>query len=411
MARKKEKIPDIQSELIEQLIRESGGSQALFDKGGLLDQLKKRLIEKALEGELDEHLGYPKHTPIVPNSGNSRNGHGSKTIIVDNDQLEINPPRDRNSTFEPQLIPKRRTRFKGFDEKILAMYARGMSVRDMQTMLLELYEVDVSEALISSVTDAVLDDVRAWQSRPLDPVYPIVYFDCIVVKSRQEGKVSNKAVYLALAITMEGQKELLGLWISQNEGAKFWLGVMTELKNRGLQDILIAAVDGLVGFPDAIAAVFPETEVQLCIVHMVRNSTKYVSWKDRKALCADLKTIYSSKTLEAAELALQTFGQKWDGKYPTVSQLWHRHWENIIPFFAYPADIRKVIYTTNAIESLNRSLRKVLKTKGSFPNDESIMKLMYLAMQNIAKKWTMPIRDWGSVINQLSIKFEGRVQL
>jgi putative transposase len=271
--------------------------------------------------------------------------------------------------------------------------------------------VDVSEALISSVTDAVLDDVRAWQSRLLDAAYPIVYFDCIVVKSRQEGKVSNKAVYLALAITMEGQKELLGLWISQNEDAKFWLGVMTELKNRGLQDILIAAVDGLVGFPDAIAAVFPETEVQLCIVHMVRNSTKFVSWKDRKALCADLKTIYGSQTLDAAELALQTFGQKWDGKYPTVSLLWHRHWANIIPFFAYPADIRKVIYTTNAIESLNRSLRKVLKTKGSFPNDESIMKLMYLAMQNIAKKWTMPIRDWGSVINQLSIKFEGRVQL
>lgn len=252
------------------------------------------------------------------------------------------------------------------------MYARGMSVCDMQSMLLELYEVEVSESLISSVTDAVLDDVRVWQSSPLDPVYPIVYFDCIVVKSREDGRVSNKAVYLALAITMEGQKELPGLWISQNEGAKFWLGVMTELKNRGVQDILIAAVDGLVGFPDAIAAVFPETEVQFCIVHMVRNSTKFVSWKDRKELCADLKNIYGSNTLKAAE-------------------------------------IRKVIDTTNAIESLNRSLRKVLKTKGSFPNDESIMKLMYLAMQNIAKKWTMPIRNRGSVINQLSIKFEGRV--
>ena len=411
MAKKKEKIPDIQGELIDQLIRESGGPQALFDKGGLLDMLKKRLIEKALEAEMDDHLGYAKHTPIVPNSGNSRNGHSSKTIIVDNDQFDISPPRDRNSTFDPQLIPKRQTRFKGFDEKILAMYARGMSVRDMQAMLLELYEVDVSEALISSVTDAVLDDVRAWQSRPLDPVYPIVYFDCIVVKSRQDGKVSNKAVYLALAVTMEGQKELLGLWISQNEGAKFWLGVMTELKNRGVNDLLIAAVDGLVGFPDAIGAVYPETEVQLCIVHMVRNSTKFVSWKDRKALCADLKTIYGSKTLAEAELSLQAFAGKWDSKYPTVSKLWHRHWENIIPFFAYSAEIRKVIYTTNAIESLNRSLRKVLKTKGSFPNDESILKLMYLAMQNISKKWTMPIHNWGSVINQLAIKFEGRVQL
>lgn len=409
MTRKKDKIPERQSELIKQLIQESGGPQALFNKGGLLEQLKKRLIETVLEGELDEHLGYPKHTPIVPKSGNSRNGHGSKTIIVDNDQLEINPPRDRNSTFEPQLIPKRQTRFKGFDEKILAMYARGMSVRDMQAMLLELYQVEVSEALISSVTDAVLDDVRAWQSRPLDAVYPIVYFDCIVVKSRQDGKVSNKAVYLALAITMEGQKELLGLWISQNEGAKFWLGVMTELKNRGVEDILIAAVDGLVGFPDAIAAVFPETEVQLCIVHMVRNSTKFVSWKDRKELCADLKMIYGSATAGQAELNLQAFADKWDAKYPSVSKLWYRHWENIIPFFDYSAEIRKVIYTTNAIESLNRSLRKVLKTKGAFPNDESIMKLIYLAMQNIAKKWTMPLRNWGAVINQFSIKFEGRL--
>ena len=242
-------------------------------------------------------------------------------------------------------------------------------------------------------------------------MYPIVYFDCIVVKSRQDGKVSNKAVYLALAITMEGQKELLGLWISQNEGAKFWLGVMTELKNRGVQDIFIAAVDGLTGFPDAIEEVFPQTEVQLCIVHMVRNSTKYVPWKDRKELCADLKRIYGSDTLEGAELALQAFEEKWDDKYAMVGQLWRRHWDRIIPFFAYPKELRKVIYTTNAIESLNRSLRKVLKTKGVFPNDESIMKLMYLAMQNIAKKWTMPVRNWGVVINQLSITFQGRVPL
>ena len=411
MARKKEKTPDVAGELIRQLLRENGDPKALFDKGSLLDRLKKRLIETVLEGELDEHLGYPKHQPIEPNSGNSRNGHGSKTIIVDQDQFDISPPRDRNGSFEPQLIPKRQTRFKGFDEKILAMYARGMSMRDMQTMLEELYQVEVSEALISSVTDAVLDDVRAWQSRPLDPLYPIVYFDCIVVKSRQDGRVSNKAVYLALGITMDGHKELLGLWISQNEGAKFWLSVMTELKNRGVEDILIAAVDGLVGFPDAIAAVFPNTEVQLCIVHMVRNSTKFVSWKDRKELCGDLKTIYRSATADEAELNLQAFADKWDGKYPSVSKLWQRHWEHIIPFFDYPPDIRKVIYTTNTIESLNRSLRKVLKTKGAFPNDESIIKLIYLAMQNIAKKWTMPLRNWGAVINQFSIKFEGRVPL
>ncbi|RXK88232.1 IS256 family transposase [Chlorobaculum sp. 24CR] len=411
MTRKKDKTPDIQGELIGQLLRESGSPQALLEKGGLFDQLKKRLIEAALEGELDEHLGYPKHLPIVPNTGNSRNGHGQKTIIVDNDQFAIRPPRDRNGSFEPQLIPKRQTRFKGFDDKILAMYARGMSVRDMQAMLLELYQVEVSEALISSVTDAVLDDVRAWQSRPLDALYPIVYFDCIVVKGRQDGRACNKAVYLALAITMDGHKELLGLWISQNEGAKFWLGVMTELKNRGVEDILIAAVDGLVGFPDAIAAVFPKTEVQLCIVHMVRNSVKYVSWKDRKDLCADLKTIYGSATADEAELNLQIFADKWDGKYPSVSKLWQSHWEHIIPFFDYLPEIRKVIYTTNAIESLNRSLRKVLKTKGSFPTDESIIKLIYLAMQNIAKKWTMPIQNWGAVINQFSIKFEGRMPL
>ena len=411
MTSKKDQIPDTQKALIDQLIQESGGPQALFDKGGLLDQLKERLIEEALEAEMDDHLGYQKHASIKPNTGNTRNGHGKKSIIADNDQLNITPPRDRNSTFEPQLIPKRQKRFKGFDEKIIAMYARGMSVRDIQAMLLELYDVEVSEALISTVTDAVLDDVRAWQSRPLESVYPIVYFDCIVVKSRQDGKVSNKAVYLALAITMEGQKELLGLWISQNEGAKFWLGVMTELKNRGVQDVLIAAVDGLTGFPDAIEAVFPQTEVQLCIVHMVRNSTKYVPWKDRKELCADLKRIYGSDTLEGAELALQAFEEKWDDKYAMVGQLWRRHWDRIIPFFAYPKELRKVIYTTNAIESLNRSLRKVLKTKGAFPDDESIMKLMYLAMQNIAKKWSMPVRNWGAVINQLSITFQGRVPL
>ncbi|NTV67494.1 MAG: IS256 family transposase [Chlorobaculum sp.] len=375
------------------------------------DQLKKRFIEMVLDAELEQHLGYPKHLPVEPNSGNSRNGRGSKTIIVDQDQFEIKPPRDRNGSFEPQLIPKHQRRFKGFDEKILAMYARGMSVRDMRTMLEELYQVEVSEALISNVTDAVLDDVRIWQSRPLDKLYALAYFDCLVVKGRQEGRASNKAVYLALGITMEGQKELLGMWISQNEGAKFWLGVMTELKNRGVQDILIAAVDGLVGFPEAIAAVFPETEVQLCIVHMVRNSTKYVSWKDRKELCADLKTIYGAATVEQAELNLQTFGEKWDGKYASVSKLWRNHWEHITPFFGYQAEIRKVMYTTNAIESLNRSLRKVLKTKGSFPNDESILKLMYLAMQNIAKKWTMPIQNWGAVLNIFSIKFKGRIPI
>jgi putative transposase len=291
------------------------------------------------------------------------------------------------------------------------MYARGMSVRDIQACLLDMYKVDVSEGLISQATEGIMEEVKAWQNRPLDNVYPIVFLDCIVVKSREDGKVTNRSVYLALGVNMEGQKELLGIWIAQSEGAKFWLGVITELKNRGVKDILIACVDGLKGFPEAIESVFPQTEIQLCIVHMIRNSVKYVNWKDRKELCKDLKKIYSSSTEQQAETQLDAFAEKWDSKYPTISKMWRQHWERVIPFFDYPADIRKVIYTTNAIESLNRSLRKVIKTKGAFPNDASILKIFYMALANISKKWTMPIRTWNAAISQFAIKFAGRIEL
>ena len=400
-----------QEQLIDELLKDYRGPESFWGESGLFAQLKKKIVERTLDAEIDDHLGYSKHDPKGHHSGNSRNGRGKKTVVIDADQVELEPPRDRNGTFEPRLIPKRQRYFEGFDGKILAMYARGMSVRDIQSCLLDMYQVDVSEGLISQATQGVMDEVKAWQNRPLDNIYPIVFLDCIVVKSREEGRVTNRSVYLALGITMEGQKELLGLWIAASEGAKFWLGVITELKNRGVKDIFIACVDGLKGFPEAIESVFPQTQIQLCIVHMIRNSVKYVNWKDRKAVCQDLKTIYTSATEQQAELALDAFGKKWDSKYPTISQMWRKHWERVIPFFDYPDDIRKAIYTTNAIESLNRSLRKVIKTKGAFPNDAAIMKIFYLALTNIAKKWTMPIRPWKGALSQFAIKFAGRFEL
>jgi putative transposase len=397
--------------LIDELIKEYKGPESFWGETGIFAQLKKRIIERTLDAEMDNHLGYTKHDPKGHHSGNSRNGRGKKTVVIDSEQVELEPPRDRNGNFQPQLIPKRQKYFEGFNDKILAMYARGMSVRDMQGCLLEMYKVDVSEGLISQATDGIMEEVKAWQNRPLDSVYPIVFLDCIVVKSREEGKVTNRSVYLALAVNMEGQKELLGIWITQSEGAKFWLSVITELANRGIKDIFIACVDGLKGFPEAIESVFPNTQVQLCIVHMIRNSVKYVNWKDRKGVCQDLKSIYTSATEQQAELALDAFSDKWDIKYPTISKMWRNHWEHVIPFFDYPADIRRVIYTTNAIESLNRSLRKVIKTKGAFPNDAAIMKIFYLALANIAKKWTVPIRPWKDAMSQFAIRFAGRFEL
>lgn len=396
-------------ELIDELLTDYDGPESFWGESGLFAQLKKRIVERALDAEMDDHLGYSKHDPSGKNSGNSRNGRGKKTVVLGSDQVDLAPPRDRNSSFEPQLIPKGQRYFAGFNDQIIAMYARGMSVRDIQGCLLEMYQVDVSEGLISQATDAVMEEVKAWQSRPLDDIYPIVFLDGIVVKCRQDGKVANLSVYLALGVTMDGHKELLGIWIAKNEGAKFWLAVITELQNRGVKDIFIACVDGLKGFPEAIEAVFPQTQVQLCIVHMVRNSVRFVNWKDRKELCGDLKEIYTAATEAQAQTSLETFAQKWDEKYPMISKSWRSHWQNIIPFFDYPADIRKAIYTTNAIESLNRSLRKVIKTKGAFPSEASVMKIFYLALANIAKKWTMPIRCWKSAMQQFAIKFADRM--
>jgi putative transposase len=399
----------IDKELLDRLFADYKKPEDLLGETGLLKQLTKALLERALQAELTDHLGHEKHAPVVNRSGNARNGASAKTIKGNFGTLPIEIPRDRDSSFEPAIISKGQTRFAGFDDKIISLYARGLTTRDIQGHLKEIYGVEVSPSLISTVTDAVADEVKIWQNRPLDALYPIVYMDAIRVKCRDNGHVINKAVYLAIGITMDGVKEVLGMWVSENEGAKFWLQVVTELKNRGVQDIFIACVDGLKGFPEAIETVFPDTQVQLCIVHMVRYSLKYVSWKQRKEVAADLRTIYQAPTAEQAEVNLDAFAAKWDTTHPTISQSWRRNWERVIPFFAYPAEIRKVIYTTNAIESINMSLRKVTKTRGSFPNDEAMFKLLYLALNNIAKKWTMPIRDWKAAMNRFSILFEDRM--
>ncbi len=370
--------------------------------------LTKVMVEAALSAELDDHLGYRKHEQS--SSDNSRNGVTRKTVRTEDGQFELDTPRDRQGDFEPQLVKKHQTRFTSMDDKILFLYAQGMTTREIVDTFKEMYGADVSASLISKVTDAVIEQVVEWQSRPLDAVYPIVYLDCIVVKIRQDKHVINKAVYLALGVNMEGHKELLGLWLSENEGAKFWLNVLTELQNRGVKDILIACVDGLKGFPDAINAVFPETQIQLCIVHMVRNSVKYVPWKDYKAVTAELKQIYQSVTEEAALLALNQFAEHWDDKYPQISKSWRTHWHNLNTLFNYPADIRKVIYTTNAIESLNSVIRKAIKKRKLFPTDDSARKVIYLAIQNASKKWTMPIRDWKPALNRFMIEFEDRLK-
>lgn len=395
--------------LLDELLKNGIGSDDILGEDGLLKQLTKAVLERAMACELTDHLGYEKHEVKGNNSGNSRNGCFPKTIKGEHGDLRINVPRDRNGSYDPQIVPKGQTRFEGFDDKIISLYARGMSTQDIQAQLKDLYQVDVSTGLISNVTNEVIEEVKAWQSRTLDRLYPIVYMDALVIKVREDKRVINKAFYLALGINMDGQKELLGIWVSQNEGAKFWLNVLTELKNRGVDDIFIACVDGLTGFPEAINSVYPDTQVQLCIVHMVRNSLRYVSWKNWKEVASDLKTIYKANTLDEAELALTSFSEKWDSQYPSISKSWLTHWENIIPLFDYPADIRKVIYTTNAIESINMSLRKVIKNKRVFPSDEAALKLLYLALNNISKKWTMPIQSWKAALNRFSIMFEERL--
>jgi putative transposase len=406
-------------ELIDELLKGYRNPEDLMGEDGIFKQLTKALIERCLSAELDTHLAEEKAELEADSLAegnterpkNRRNGHSKKTIKGEFGESEIGIPRDRNGAFEPQLIAKGQTRFNGFDDKILSLYARGMTTRDIQAQLQELYGVEVSHTLISNVTEAVEQERKLWQNRSLDAIYPIIYFDALVVKVRHEGRVINKAIHLALGVNLAGQKELLGLWMTQNESSKFWLSVLTELQNRGVKDIFIACVDGLTGFPEAIEAVFSQTTVQLCIVHMVRNSLSYVSYKDRKAVAADLKTIYTAATETEAEQALVDFTERWDKQYPTISKSWINHWNRIIPFFAFPPDIRKAIYTTNAIESMNMTLRKVLRNHRSFPTDESAMKVIYLAIANVSKKWTMPIRDWKAALNRFAIEFEGRFPL
>lgn len=369
--------------------------------------LTKLTVETALNAELTEHLGHEKN---VPKTGlNTRNGYSSKTLLCDDGEIELNTPRDRENTFEPQLIKKHQTRITQMDSQILSLYAKGMTTREIVTTFKEMYDADVSPTLISKVTDAVKEQVTEWQNRQLDALYPIVYMDCIVVKVRQNGSVINKAVFLALGINTEGQKELLGMWLAENEGEKFWLSVLTELKNRGLQDILIACVDGLKGFPDAINSVYPQTHIQLCIIHMVRNSLKYVSWKDYKAVTSGLKTVYQAPTEEAALMALDAFAKVWDDKYPQISKSWRAHWENLNTLFSYPPDIRKAIYTTNAIESLNSVIRAAIKKRKVFPTDDSVRKVIYLAIKDASKKWSMPIQNWRLAMSRFIIEFGDRL--
>ncbi len=399
----------VSNELIDSLLADYKRPEDLIGEHGLLKQLTKRLVERALEAEMAEHLGHARHGPVANPAGNTRNGKSRKTLKGEFGELPIEVPRDRHGSFEPQIVPKHQTRWAGFDDKILSLYARGMTVREIQGHLADLYGTEVSPALISSVTDAVMDDARAWQSRPLDALYPIVYLDCIHVKARDAGAVRAKAVYLALGINMAGEKELLGLWIAQTEGAKFWLQVVTELKNRGVQDIFIACVDGLKGFPEAIEAVYPKTVVQLCIVHLVRHSLNYVGWKLRKAVAADLRLVYAAATAEEAEMRLAEFEAKWGADYPPIVKSWKASWPRVIPFFDYPPEIRRVIYTTNAIESVNMSLRKISKNRGSFPSDEALLKLFYLALTNISRRWTMPLQNWKAALNRFTILFEERM--
>ena len=397
--------------LIDELLKDYQEPEDIIGEGGLLKQLTKAILERALESELTHELGYEKYGRAETPTGNARNGTSRKTLKTDHGDMELSIPRDRTSEFEPQIVKKGQRRFTGFDDKILSMYARGMTTRDIQGHLEEIYGVDVSPDLISTVTDGILSEVKEWQSRPLDELYPIVYFDAISMKIRDEGRICNKAAYLAIGVGMDGRKDVFGIWIEKAEGAKFWLSVLTELRNRGLHDVLIACVDGLKGLPEAIESVFPHTEVQLCIVHMVRNSLKFVSYKERKKVAGDLKEIYRAATVEQAEYALAAFEKTWDSRYPSISKSWRANWSRIIPFFSYPEEIRKVIYTTNAIESLNHSLRKITKTRNSFPNDEAAIKLLSMGLKNSMKKWTMPIWNWNLAVQQFAIRFGDRVQI
>lgn len=400
---------EIRPELLDELLSEYEKPSDLLGDDGIFRQLKKRLLERALNAELSEHLGYEKGERSGRRGANNRNGNTGKTVLTDEGSVTLAVPRDREGTFEPAIVPKGVTRLAGFDAQVISLYARGLSVREVQGHLREMYQVDVSPDLISRVTDAVHEDVLAWRNRPLDAVYPVVFLDALRVKIRHDGVVRNKAVYVALALTLSGEKEVLGLWIEQTEGAKFWLGVLNELKSRGVDDILIAVVDGLKGFPEAIEAVFPRTMTQTCIVHLIRGALATVNWKDRKALMPSLKAIYQAPSAAAAEAALDAFeAGPWSKRYPMIAPMWRRAWVYVVPFFVFPPAVRKMIYTTNAVESLNRSLRKVIKTRGSFPSDEAALKLLYLAIQHAGMRWK-PAIAWGEAKLQFMILFGDRI--
>jgi putative transposase len=399
----------IKPEVIDELLKDYKKPEDVLGQNGLLKQLTKALLERAMNAELTHHLGYEKHERSTEKDENARNGSSEKTLETDQGEMVVQVPRDRNATFEPQIVRKHQRRFAGFDDKIVSMYARGMSTREIQGHLEEIYGVEVSPALISEVTDAVVEELKAWQNRALEPLYPIIFMDALYVKIRHEGRVENRAVYVAMGINLEGRKEVLGLWTSGNEGAKFWLTVLTELRNRGVKDVFLVCVDGLKGFPQAIESVYPQAEVQLCIVHMVRASLNYVNWKERKQVATDLKPIYRATTAGQAEMELAVFATKWGDKYGAIVKVWRENWERVIPFYAFPEEVRRVVYTTNAVESLHMSLRKIIKNRGSFPNEEAAMKLLYLALKNVAKKWET-VQNWKSALNRFEILWGDRIK-
>jgi putative transposase len=403
----------IKNEILDELLKDKD-PKTIFSSAGLLGELKKALAERVLNAEMDHHLADSTQDEVSEDEkpGNRRNGYSKKTVLSENEAMQLAIPRDRHGSFEPQLIAKYQRRFPGFDDKIISMYARGMSVREIQGHLRDLYGIEASPQLISTVTDAVLEEVGRWQSRPLDPLYALVFFDALRVKMRDEGTVRNKAVYLAIGVTPDGRKDVLGIWIEQTEGAKFWLRVMTEIKSRGVNDILIAIVDGLKGFPEAINAVFAETQIQTCIVHLIRNSLDFCSWKDRKPVAQELKTIYRAENAQAAAAALQEFEDgPWGKRFAAITAMWRRHWAHVIPFFAYPPEVRKMIYTTNAIESLNAKLRRSVRIRGHFPNDEAAMKLIWLQLREITKNWKMPPREWSAAKAQFAVVFGDRFEV
>jgi len=406
---KADSAPAISDDLIDEILKNYKTPEDLIGKDGILKNLTKRLVERAMSGELTHHLGYEKHDGQSKKTDNSRNGTSSKTLRSDHGDIQVNVPRDRLGEFDPVIIKKHQRHFPGFDDKIISMYSRGMTSRDIKDHLFEIYGTEVSPDLISTVTESVMEEVKEWQKRPLSSVYPIIYLDALMFKVREDNRVINKAGYLVMGIDLDGNKDVLGIWIQQTEGAKFWMKILDELKARGVEDIFIACIDGLKGFPEAIEAVFPDADIQLCIVHMVRNSLKFVPWKERKAVASDLRKIYQSVNDKDASAALEEFAAKWDKKFPSISKSWRNNWDRLTTFFSYPSEIRKVIYTTNAIESINMSLRKVMKNRASFPDDDSALKLIYLVLKNLKKKWTMSLRDWKMAYNQFVVMFGERV--